>query len=598
MHLKPTKNRLYFIGRELLGVSSLSSVRGGGRKRLRDALFVDSPLKKPRTTDDAIGKKLARLNERFSVLSDDCLSEEEAKLLDEFVICHFRGINFNRGIFKTSDEKNAFIDQACRQGLHSKMSHINAGIPLGKPLTPEEDKTLTQMDIRVRSLWVNLRGDNDIKKWWGGKKETFESAAVCFQARYTGQAGKTNSVTDKSEDISEEVWEKFQKIGVHRVLEDSRLLCHGTPLVSTGKTARHAVRYAVGRSLSETYRPTRADPRYRNTGKAKHRLIGMVYIILQTLAKYRESMPSDVLRLVHDDKIHIRCKYWNETEVSFPGGIPQANIQGVIPIFFPTFKDDWELLDEESHRYYQEAYGLTAEKYAKYRKGFRSTIRSEDLNSDSALFQGDWDISYRDKYGFTKEIFDAAKELLNYKRGETTDRQKEAAESLEIKLSTEKKRFKTEKELKKDLLNKLRKYSPYRKFKNNIRDDLIKHWAEKLFQQAKEIAEQKGKVLVYQNEEGEFVLVDEKSDTEVLLTLIESVKERRQKLNAERKAYLLRAAESSGESIDETRLEVSSMHLASSCSIFKEENTSSIAEEGLSGGATEVKESSLSYRGT
>lgn len=550
MHEKRVKKRRY-AETTTAGASSLSSERGGDRKRMRESLTflsAPSPLESELATD--VTARLDQLNKAL-------LSKSREALSDEFVVAHFRGLNFSRKYFKTSRKKNNFVDGALLYGIHSKMSYANAKVPLGKVLTLEEDRLLGRYDQQVRDLWRGLEASPAIKKSWGDKESSFDSAAISAQAHYTEVASKINRKKNKTRDIfDEEIWGAFQKSStVQPILEQSRLKIKGTPLVSTGQTAKHAVRYALGSSFSPANKDTRSDPRIRNSGQAKHRKIGVIYITLHTVNEYRQASPSHVLGLVYEGKISIRPGLWEETEVSFPGGIAQEHVKRAMPACFPTFKYPWEVLNRETRKFYTQYYGLTCENYTDYKDRFNSTARPHDPGLE--LFAGPWTSEYEDRHGLSKEVFNACKVLVNWRNDEVREEQTSALtvvlkelNQVNVRLKRKKQAFqletskgcKTKKEIEGFLRASLRKLSPYRTIKDEIRAQLADHCSNLLFEEAKKLARDSKKHLVYQRPDGTFALVGAQSEREVAQDLRTRIMNKRKAINSESKAMSMTAS--------------------------------------------------------
>lgn len=546
MHRKRAKKRRH-AETTTAGASSLSSNRGGDRKRMKESLtFLRTPPPLEHEPATGVTARLDQLTKAF-------LSQSGEALSDEFVLVHFRGLNFSRKHFKTSQKKNDFVDRARSFGIHSKMSYANAGIPLGKVLTPEEDLLLTQYDQKVRTVWRSLETSPPIKKTWGDKKESFDSAAISAQARYTQVASIINSEKNTAGDIfDEEIWSAFQKSStVKPILAGCSLKIAGTPLVSTGQTALHAMRYAVGSSYSSANKDMRGDPRFRNSGQAKHRKVGMVYTLLHTVNEYRQASASNVLRFVHDGKIRILPGFWEETEVSFPGGIAKEHVKRATPACFPTFQYPWKVLDKETQEFYTKYYGLDAETYTNYQDRFHSTARPKDPGLD--LFERPWKSEYEDRHGLSKEVFNACKVLADWERDEVGEEQTKALAVILKKLNRlnmqckrkpktfqleTKERYKTKTEVENFLKEAIRKFSPYRTIKDEIRAQLASHFSDLLFEEAKKLAKDSKKHLVYQRPDGSFALVGTKSEREIAQDLRAITKNKRKVVNSEKRSAL------------------------------------------------------------
>lgn len=479
------------------------------------------------------------LNELFAEKKEIGTEEE-----NRFVIAHFRGFNFNREIFR-GKSKHEFLKNVSREGIHSKMSYYNAGIKLGMFLTEEHDELLNQFDNKVRALWSQaLNKKVAMAKYWHkakkrnpndehtkNQKPKFKKPKYLLQQRYTNVANKTFEKS-KYIDIWEEMWPKVKEAQA-QILEQctpeeinifDELELKGNPLTSFGKTPGHAVRYAVGRSLSGALRKSRGDPRYNNNGEAKHRLIGLVYVTFHTINQYLAAKPSDVTKLHKKGKISIHSNYLYETEVSFPGGVPKENIEVVIPIYFPTFQLFWDELDQKTQEHYLKWYGLNKDKYNHFAQGYKNTVRAEGKLS-IAIFNYAWKEEYQDKYGLDATKFDLFKTLLHAIK--TNDG---SIAVTELKKLTKALKIKTQ--IKVDpngkitnihaMMNaiekKLRDINPYRILKNELRDHFAGynngkkfvegHLSQLILEEAKNRAMRQGKILIYRDCDKQFKLFE------------------------------------------------------------------------------------------
>lgn len=494
-------------------------------RALQGAAVLDDKYLNTRIFTDKEIARLDRLNEQLRAHKQ--ISDEEFP----FVVPHFRGINFNRNIF-TRPQKHEFVEHACDFGLHSKMSYVNARIPIGKILTNEEEAELKIYDEKIYNLWSKALNQRvPMNRYWVNKNkqktkrndEPLEKPKYLLQEKYTDSNNKTYE-HGKYVDIWEELWTEITKIKPKCGPEFDDLFdelkLEDSPIISFGKTPGHAVRYAVGRSLSGALRSSRGDPFFRNTGKAKHRLIGLVYMTLHTINDYFSAKPSDVAKLHKKNAISVNFRYLNETEVSFPGGVDKKHIVAAIPIYFPNFESLWEELDEDTQEHYAKWYGLNKEKYNHFANGFKNTVRPEPMKL--SLFEQNWQIEYEHKYVLDLEKFTSFKRLLagiNNIEELSESEYIEKAKKLQFKALDKKGKLKTKNQLKKAMEKKLRDINPYRVLKNELRDYFAGfskgnkfiegHLSKLLLDEARKQAAKQGKFLVYRDADKEFKPYDD-----------------------------------------------------------------------------------------
>lgn len=521
--LVDTDRQRRFTETTTIGASSAPSIEGLRTIQTQSLLTAEPGF--DLDDKDDLQQQLDEVNRKLEA-NEELLGEDSP-----FLIPHFRGINFNRAFFPSSESKEAFALQAQHAGIHSRSSYQAAGIHFTKHSDRVEEQ-LTKYDQVIKGIWNESLNDKiEVKK----NSRTFSKAKYYVQHRFTNTPNKTYEGA-QHRDMWPEIWNELRSLAPS--LREKKIILADLPLVAMGKTPEHAVRYAVGRSLAGATRNKRGDPYYRNTGKAKHRLIGLVYITLHTIQEYRQAHPSDVLKLHAQQKISVFPHYIHETEVSFPGGVSQKNVCAVIPICFPSFAEPWDKLDDAAKKHYQLWYGLDATRYKNYQERFKNTARPESFEVyNQNFFKRAWQTDFKERYGLTRDIYDLFKCI--YAALDQTFSDKTAKDdflnkvllfnkalkhvvetSIRIKFDKFNK-IKNPRCIEEQLNHRLKQIHPYRRLKNELRDYFATYTAGKktrsghvsklILEQAHLHAQAQGKHLIYRRPDGHYTLYDHNS---------------------------------------------------------------------------------------
>jgi ubiquitin C-terminal hydrolase len=115
------------------------------------------------------------------------------------------------------------------------------------------------------------------------------------------------------------------------------------PIVSTSKVPDHPFKFAMGYSV-EGFRGEQAIfPRYKN-GRPKHRLAGLMYIVMHDLEEYTSMEESQqiVSAMQHykSDELKLDSRIANQQETIFFGGISGKSVALVVPLIYLNFKNE------------------------------------------------------------------------------------------------------------------------------------------------------------------------------------------------------------------------------------------------------------------
>jgi len=189
-----------------------------------------------------------------------------------------------------------------------------------------------------------------------------------------------------------------------------------TPLLSTGDTPYHALKYAYGIKYYENQLQNRLRPRWHKTGQAERPYSGKVYTFLLSPADYFALNPNHLISLNYMGKVQVDNQTIAERETTFSSYIPMGKLIHQHVARYPGFQR------EEYGESFKLKYGLDNTMYAKYReKILNSTPHSDtrtfykhvlgehlcayheaSLVEDARLAareRGGW-LIYRDSHGF------------------------------------------------------------------------------------------------------------------------------------------------------------------------------------------------------
>ncbi|MFA6036997.1 MAG: ankyrin repeat domain-containing protein [Legionellales bacterium] len=439
------------------------------------------------------------------------------------MIPHFRGINFligsknsgtnflidfrDKGILR-QQYKNKSLAQ---EGIYSRQVLAMSGVDFLQEISNENLVILDKNRKLVQDFWRDILSKKieiACPEKTRMKKRQFESPAHFIQQR----ASNTASVKDKADNTQVDIW---KQIWLHIRTYKKKLLVtdfekekykvffdKNTPkesiFVCTGKTPQKAICYGLGDSYSKLTRSVRADSRTRPDGKSKYPQLGVVYIIMQCLSKYRGDTTSDVLNLSTARKINLNPRYLCETEVAFVGGIDADDSIVEFPILYPSFHLNWK-------KEHEEMFGLTKEQYEYFQKSYTNCYRPQQLVTRD-LFNTSWNNEYIKIYGIAKEVFTAHKELflaikkegcrtselLNQYSAAFTKQELKACRSLSIE------------NLEKNLNSPqhLKMTSNYRRYKKEIRSHLEVFYSQQMINVCNDAAITKGKLLGFIDRDG------------------------------------------------------------------------------------------------
>lgn len=465
-----------------------------------------------------------------SSISHDDIVKNKGK----YVIAHFRGINFNRKLFISHDDRREF-SRANHTGraVFSRMVYQNTEIDLinhlmGR-LSEEDEKHLLQTAKTIRETFLPIFLKPSDYPPIGGEKHLHECLWHKIQQRFTNVASKW----DKSGQISEiwtEIWEYLKK---HEglILKDAdqntkksykKIKKTGNLFCSFAKTPQHAVRYALGYSLMESNRHSRMDSRMRSNGQAKYQALGCVYVTLHTIDEYKQAKPSDVLSLHYDKKITMNYRYKHETEVSFWCFVDGENVVYGMLILYPDFSVQWS-------EAFEKQYGISKQQYINFKKRLAEHSARPHKIDLKNIFNRDWFDEDEKEYGLSEQDFNVLKDFYQFPLTREIEVQDEKLLK-ELKL-IDRNEFLDKlnrKAIDKRLEKFLRDSAPSRVIKNEVRKILVEHYSKLLINIAKNEANKRGKQLIYVNPDGSYEPFN-KSCEEVRNKIVETAKSERSK---------------------------------------------------------------------
>lgn len=492
----------------------------------------DSPVT---VTEAQINRDLATLN-----LTIKHNGTAPQAIGERYCVIHYRGINFLRDIFNHEQRRDYGTHHHEQSGVHSKFSHNNTQITLDiANRTEADEQRLNQLDQLCREMWqkIFLRSRDRLIPWWSatGQNQTgYITYAHMVQCRYSNTAcGKDEANPLEKTDIWEEIWRAIStKIQpeIQAIPElaapNVNLLLSGNPLVSTGKSPQHAIRYALGKSLAEMNRDKRMDSRYDSSARPKYELIGKVHWFCHSVTDYLRAQPNDVLFCHKSEFISLNSRLLNETEVAFVGGIAAQHHAGSLPIVQPRFDIDFD------PAYHQQLMGLSELQYAYFKKGFMKAQRPSKHRLD--IFEKGYHEKLQLIFNLNSTQFAQYKQLLELVNACRQSGRKKIElnhlkpfqdlllKEINIKWADQANpaQFYGKKEVDKywhkpkptvsisRLLTFVEKNlhdrSPYRKLKNELRDHLVDFYSEQIYLKAIQEAKAKGKIPLYRAPDGSF----------------------------------------------------------------------------------------------
>lgn len=168
------------------------------------------------------------------------------------------------------------------------------------------------------------------------------------------------------------------------------LLDGSNPLVSTGSTPRHSLRYAYAMKFySGASKKNRLVPEWEEDTRARHPYVGKVYVSLHPPQDYvGRGAPLDVIALTVRDEIDVESNILAEREASFPAYIPRGRVVAEHIARFPSFVGEYQ-------EAFAEKYGLTEEDYNNYYEIF---ALAKSGTAKESLFSaiGEWLVRYHE----------------------------------------------------------------------------------------------------------------------------------------------------------------------------------------------------------
>ena len=119
---------------------------------------------------------------------------------------------------------------------------------------------------------------------------------------------------------------------------------HGNPIISTSKDTKVTPVYADHPKEG----PYQLHPKYSDSKKPKHRLIGMTTVIVHEANEYRARAKADLEKLRRDGEIGGKSGVErNNQEILFDGAIDSKNIAGYVPLAYPNLSKTYSSKDKK-----------------------------------------------------------------------------------------------------------------------------------------------------------------------------------------------------------------------------------------------------------
>jgi len=145
-------------------------------------------------------------------------------------------------------------------------------------------------------------------------------------------------------------------------LPDESVIKYRFPVIATSKAPDHSIRFAIGRNVEGATRgETPMQPEYID-GNPTHKLAGLIYITLHNLSDLINEHDSHTLIDVNQglasgniSKGSGATRFKNQLECDFLGKMDSDRIVAVIPIIYPSMKEE----ESFESTYHQSLYGLS-----------------------------------------------------------------------------------------------------------------------------------------------------------------------------------------------------------------------------------------------
>lgn len=304
---------------------------------------------------------IEQLEEHINRLNQELKTGKTEETIDwstypRFFIAQFRGIHYYRHHFSKKQRAD-----------HRLTSHLNRIAPAPaayfmSSLTPKEHQLARESAMKARAKEIGdtfeqLAESGKATQYWGRKKHEFENQSDMIQQRMSGSyGGYMREIAEPVEPATQLLFDR----GIRK----------GYPHYATSDLPRDALRYTFGQKPIEGLTEWRLRPRFQMNGKVSHPYPGKIFVTMFTPFQMHLHRTRHVGGMHNRGKIQLPSTVAPERETSIPGGVDSEisvyEELGVIPSFV------------EYHPTYLEKYGISEEKFKKYKQDILLSLTAKD----------------------------------------------------------------------------------------------------------------------------------------------------------------------------------------------------------------------------
>lgn len=314
------------------------------------------------------------------------ISVAEQFVDSKFVVAQYRGLFYSRSGFNhRTREQHGSINEEGRPIFSSSAleasSHGASGYYYlyNNPDRAEDFKRYQQQ--------VEIEAQKIIKQRLPLRKMPATKEAINAVPRATGNL-KAKTMADLDTHFYSEKYHDYQATsqealsrGADKESKPLDPLFNGlpnssNPKVSTGDVPHHAAKYAYGMKPYSGHEEDILEPNYDEKGKPQHPYSGKLYASIHPLSDYtEESGPTQLVPLQNEQRINIGKVIIPERESQYEGMVESDRVKYQSKAKFPDFSKAYKSVFEEK-------YGLTKELFEAFKQAFKSV----ESNSPEKVF--------------------------------------------------------------------------------------------------------------------------------------------------------------------------------------------------------------------